>query len=289
VRIHADGNTFGSARSRFGVFSPVLQMLYKLPATEQDQLRLALSRTYKAPGMDSLLPHRYTSINNSPAEPDTEGNPNLQPELALGIDAAWEHHWAEGAMLSLSASTRRIDGYARSVVLFDGRRWLAQPENMGQARSHSLQLETAFPLPALLDGAPPLALRANIARNWSSVDAVPGPDNRLDEQVPLSANVGMDYQGERITAGANFGFRSGGRVAVSPSQAAWLHPQRDLELVAAWRLDRSRQLRVSAANLLGMDMVNERSYVNAATGATLRNRVVNIGHPSVKLALESRF
>jgi hypothetical protein len=78
-------------------------------------------------------------------------------------------------------------------------------------------------------------------------------------------------------------------VAVSPSQAAWLHPQRDLELVAAWRLDRSRQLRVSAANLLGMDMVNERSYVNAATGATLRNRVVNIGHPSVKLALESRF
>jgi outer membrane receptor protein involved in Fe transport len=289
VRIHADGNTFGSARSRFGVFSPVLQMLYKLPGTEQDQLRLALSRTYKAPGMDSLLPHRYTSINNSPAEPDTEGNPNLQPELALGIDAAWEHHWAEGAMLSLSASTRRIDGYARSVVLFDGRRWLARPENVGQARSHSLQLETAFPLPAMLDGAPPLALRANIARNWSSVDAVPGPDNRLDEQVPLSANVGMDYQGERITAGANFGFRSGGRVAVSPSQAAWLHPQRDLELVAAWRLDRSRQLRVSAANLLGMDMVNERSYLNAATGATLRNRVVNIGHPSVKLALESRF
>jgi outer membrane receptor protein involved in Fe transport len=289
VRIRAEGNTFGDARSRFGVFSPVLQLLYKLPGTEHDQLRLAVSRTYKAPGMDSLLPHRYTSINNSPAEPDTAGNPDLKPELALGIDAAWEHRWAEGAMLSLSAATRRIDDYARPVVLFQNGRWISLPENVGKARTHSLQLETGFPLPAVLDGAPPLELRANVARNWSSVDGVPGPDNRLDEQVPLSANLGVDYQGERMTAGANFGFRRGGRVAVSANQAVWLYPQRDLELYAAWRLDQSRQLRVSAANLLGTDMVNERSYLNTALGTTLRSRVVNEGHPSLKVALESRF
>ncbi|MFC5549626.1 TonB-dependent receptor plug domain-containing protein [Massilia aerilata] len=289
VRIHADGSSFGSARSQSGVFSPVLQLLYKLPGTKEDQLRLALSRTYKAPGMDSLLPHRYISVNNSPAEPDTEGNPKLKPELALGLDAAWEHHWAEGAMLSLSASTRRIDDYARSLVLFDGRRWISLPSNVGKARTHSLQLETGFPLPALIDGAPPLELRANVARNWSSVDGVPGPDNRLDEQVPLSANAGVDYQGERMTAGANFGFRSGGRVAVAANQAVWLHARRELELYAAWRLDQTSQLRISAANLLGMDMVNERSYLDTASGALLRSRVVNVGHPSLKLTLESRF
>jgi outer membrane receptor for ferrienterochelin and colicins len=171
-----------------GRLQPGAAALYKLPGTKEDQLRLAISRTYKAPGMDSLLPHRYISVNNSPAEPDTEGNPNLKPELALGIDAAWEHHWAEGAMLSLSASTRRIDDYARSLVLFNGSRWISLPSNVGKARTHSLQLETGFPLPALMDGAPPLELHANVARNWSSVDGVPGPDNRLDEQVPLSAN-----------------------------------------------------------------------------------------------------
>jgi outer membrane receptor protein involved in Fe transport len=289
VRIHANGNTFGAARSQSSVFSPVLQTLYKLPGSEQDQLRLAISRTYKAPGMDSLLPHRYTSVNNSPAEPDTEGNPNLKPELALGIDAAWEHHWAEDAMLSLSASTRRIDGYVRPLVLFNGGRWISLPDNVGKARTRSLQLETGFPLPALLDGAPPLALHANIARNWSSVDGVPGPDNRLDEQVPLSANLGVDYQRERLMAGASFGFRSGGRVAVAANQAVWLHPQRDLELYAAWKLGQASQLRVGAANLLGMDMVNDRSYLNTDLGTTLRSRVVNVGHPSVKMTLESRF
>jgi len=289
VRIRAEGNTFGSARSQSSVFSPVLQLLYKLPGTKEDQLRLAVSRTYKAPGMDQLLPHRYTSVNNSPAEPDTEGNPNLKPELALGIDAAWEHHWAEGALLSLSASSRRIDDYVRPLIVFSGGRWISVPSNVGKARTRSLQLETSFPLAALMQGAPPLELRANVARNWSSVDGVPGPDNRLDEQVPFSSNLGMDYQGERLSAGANFGFRSGGRVAVTANQTVWQYAQRDLELYAAWRLDKTSQLRISAANLLGMDMVNERSYLNTATGALLRSRVVNIGHQGLRLTLESRF
>jgi outer membrane receptor protein involved in Fe transport len=292
VRIDADGNTFGTARSRSSVFSPVLQTLYKLPGTEADQLRFAIARTYRAPGMDQLLPHRYTSVNNSPAEPDTEGNPNLKPELALGIDAAWEHHWAEGTILALSASTRRIDGYMRSVVLFDGQRWISLPANVGKARTHTLQLEAGFPLPTLFKGAPPVALRANVARNWSSVDGVAGPDNRLDEQPKLSANLGVDVQGERLGAGANFGFRSGGRIAVANNQAVTLHAQRELELYALWMLDRSKsgsRLRISAANLLGMDMVNERSYTNVANGTTLRNRLANVGHPSLKLNLESSF
>jgi outer membrane receptor for ferrienterochelin and colicins len=289
VRIHADGSSFGSTRSRSSVFSPVLQLLYKLPGTKEDQLRLALARTYKAPSMDQLLPHRYTSVNNTPAEPDTAGNPNLQPELALGIDAAWEHHWAEGAMLSLSAASRRIDDYVRPLVVFADGRWISLPANVGKARTHSLQLETSFPLSALIDKAPPLALRANLTRNWSSVDGVQGPGNRLDEQVPFSGNLGVDYNGERLSAGANFGFRSGGRVAVAANQAVWLHAQRDLELYAAWRLEKTSQLRIAAANLLGTDMVNERGYVDTATGALLRGRVVNIGHPSLRLTLESQF
>jgi outer membrane receptor protein involved in Fe transport len=290
VRIHAEGNTFGMAHSSSGVFSPVLQTLYKLPGSEEDQLRLAVARSYKAPTLDRLLPHRYTSVNNSPAEPDTEGNPNLKPELALGIDAAWEHHWAEGAMISLSASTRRIDDTTRLLVLFDGSgRWIAVPSNVGKARTHSLQLETSLALPALIAGAPPIEVRANIARNWSRVNAVPGPDNRLDEQTPLSAQLGVDYNAGRLSTGANFGFRNGGLVRVAANQTAYLNVQRDLELYALWKLDPARQLRIAAANLLGTDMVNERGYVNLDSGAVLRNRVTNVGHPSLRVTLESRF
>ena len=59
-----------------------------------------------------------------------------------------------------------------------------------------------------------------------------------------------------MSAGANFGFRSGGRVAVTANQTVWQYAQRDLALYAAWRLDKTSQLRISAANLLGDKFIN---------------------------------
>lgn len=293
VRIRLDGDGFGTARTTSSVFSPVLQTLYKLPddaaaPQRHDQLRLALARTYRAPGLDQLIPHRYTSINNSQVESDTEGNPYLKPELALGLDAAWEHSWAEGAMLSLSASTRRIHDVARTLVQFDGARWVALPVNYGRARSSSVQVETSFPLPTLFASAPPIELRANVARNWSRLDAVPGPDNRLERQTPLSANLGLDWHSGRVDAGASFGYQGGGPVRISPNQIAYQNVKRDLELYALWKLDPTHQLRITGANLLGQDMVNEASYLNP-DGTLLRNRIVNVGHASLKAMLESRF
>lgn len=47
---------------------------------------------------------------------------------------------------------------------------------------------------ALMQNAPALDLRLNVSRNWSTVDAVPGPDNRLAQQTPLSGTVGADYK-----------------------------------------------------------------------------------------------
>ena len=46
--------------------------------------------------------------NNSATEADYQGNPHLKPELAWGIDAGWERHWAEGAMVSASAGLCRF-------------------------------------------------------------------------------------------------------------------------------------------------------------------------------------
>lgn len=287
IRIRINGDALETTHSRSNVFSPVLQTLYKLSGTPKDQLRLAISRTYKAPSMQSLIPAPYTTINNSQVEPDVQGNPGIKPELALGLDAAYEHYWKEGAMLSASVSTRRIDDYTRYLVSFDGRRWISQLVNIGQARTHSLQLEAKFPLTALFDNAPALEVHANIARNWSSVDAVPGPDNRLGQQTPLSANLGADYTRNALTMGANFSFQAGGRVRLSENQTAYLNVQRDLELYALWKINPVRQLRVTATNVLGQDFVNERSYTGI--DGVLRNRTTNVHYASLRARLETKF
>jgi hypothetical protein len=202
IRTSTAGNTYSEVKNSSSVLSPVAQTLYKLPGTKGDQVRLAVTRTYKAPGQQQIIPHRFTSVNNSQTEPDSIGNPNLKPELALGIDASYEHYWAEGALLSASVSSRSITDYTRSMVVsFDGARWVSTPTNSGDARTYGLELEAKFPLKAVMDTTTNLDLRASLSRNWSTVDSVPGPDNRLDGQTPAVGDPGRRLQEGRADAG----------------------------------------------------------------------------------------
>ena len=265
IRTRSAGNTFTTSTSDSSVWSPIVQTLYKLPDAKGDQLRLALTRTYKAPATSSLIPRRYVSINNTATEPDYQGNPNLKPELAFGIDASFEHYWKEGALFSASTSMRRISGYTRNRVLVDGAgRFVSMPLNDGNAITRGLELEAKFPLKAVMDNAPAVDLRASMSRNWSRVESVPGPDNRLDQQTPLSATLGADYKAGALTTGASFVFRNGGPVRVSLNQSAYQNVRRDLDAYALWKFDPKLQLRVSFGNLLGQDNFNTSSYADAS-------------------------
>lgn len=273
IRTRAEGNLFGVADASSSVWSPIMQTLYKIPGKKGDQLRLALTRTYKAPGLQSLSPRRVTNENNSSTEPDFQGNPELKPELAFGIDAAYEHYWAEGALLSLSVSQRRIRDFTRVLVVFDGARWIATPSNQDSALTRSLEIETKFPLKALMQDAPAIDLRASVNRNWSRVESVPGPDNRLDQQTPLSATLGIDYKAGALSTGGSFAYRSGGPVRISANQRAYAWPRRELDLYALWKFDAQRQLRLAASNLLRQDFLAENTYEDARYGTQTRSFV----------------
>jgi outer membrane receptor protein involved in Fe transport len=286
IRTTTEGNTFATVHSSSSVLSPLMQTLYKLPDTKGDQVRFAVTRTYKAIGLQSLIPHRFTSVNNSQTEPDFIGNPNLKPELALGLDASYEHYWAEGALLSASVSSRRITNYVRNLVVFDGARWVSLPSNSGHAETRGIELEAKFPLKAVMQTTTALDLRASLSRNWSSVDSVPGPDNRLDGQTPLSATLGADYKSGALTLGGSYVFKNGGEVRVSGNQLTYVSVRRDLDLYALWKFDQKLQLRVATANLLGQDNVSASTYTAAGTQSS---RTVSEVHRSVRATLEMKF
>lgn len=292
VRTRVGGNTFETTRVRSNVLSPVLQTLWKLAGEKDgnsgDQLRLALSRTYKAPDLYSLVPRRYAWENNSATEADYQGNPQLKPELAWGLDAAWERHWAEGAMLSASASLRRIDNYTGNRIYFDGRRWIFTPTNEDRAELRSLQLEAKFPLSALMQDAPALELRASISRNWSRVDSVPGPYNRMEQQTPLTANLGLDYKRGAFSGGASLAHRRGGRVDPSVERSFYTRARTDLEAYAAWRFHPKLQLRLAGSNLLGEDNFFEPAYIDPARG-TERRGWTYPESPTLRATLEMSF
>lgn len=260
IQTRTSGNTFDTAHSRSSVLSPLMQTLYKLPGTKADQVRFAVTRTYKAPDLQSLIPRRFPAANNNSTNPDFMGNPDLKPELALGLDAAYEHYFAEGGLFSISASQRKITDFTRVLVVERDGRYVALPSNAGNAKTRGLEMEAKFPLKVVVANAPAIDLRASVSRNWSTVDSVPGPNNRLDQQTPLSATFGIDYKAGALTTGGSFALRNGGPVRISETQTSYQTVRRDLDLYGLWKFNPKVQLRVALSNVLGQDWISSSSY-----------------------------
>jgi outer membrane receptor protein involved in Fe transport len=259
-----EGNAHAGVDLHSGVWSPVAQTLVKLGAdgdgAVRDQFRLALGRTYKPPQIVQLMPRRYTvDSNNNPTNPDQQGNPNLRPELAWSVDAAWERYFGKDNLVSVSAYAKRIRDVTLDRLYQSGGAWMVMPDNGGNATVHGIELDARL-------GWRALAGRANLARNWSRVENVPGPDNRLDNQPAFTGSVGLDYQpaASALAAGASFSYRSGGPGRQSATQASFASAKRELDLYAVWRLAAASRLRFAVANLLRQDFVEQSLYDDGA-------------------------
>lgn len=267
-----EGPAFTSRPVRASVFSPIGQLVWKLPGRPRDQLRLALARTYKAPQPSALVPRRYTVNNdNGPANPDFEGNPTLRPELAWGLDAALESYFARDGMASFSVYARRIRDVVLQRLYQDGATWVTTPSNNGGASVHGIEADLRLPLPAPAPRWPAywpaIELRANLGRNWSHVDALPGPDNRLAAQAPFTLNLGADarFAGDahKLAAGLNLHVVGTNTARVAPSLTTVSGMVRELEAYAAWSAA-GAQWRLTLPDLLQRPRRESQVYRDAA-------------------------
>lgn len=284
------GNTLDPVHNTSGILSPILQTVWKLPDTAGDQIRLGVSRTYRAPTTRDLLARPVRQYDNSPTTPDTQGNPDLRPERAWGVDLAFERHLTGGGLLGVNLFARQIEGVIQQELFraADGR-WTSRPFNNGDARVRGIELEAKGSLANWLDKGPPVDIRANLVRNWSEVEAVPGPHNRLAQQTPLSANLGADWRpaGRPFTLGANLGLVRGGWARLSGTERAHTSIRRNLDAYALWKVDARTQLRLSAANLLHQDQIAYRGYQDADGGLDQYTTVRSF--PVYRLALELKL
>ena len=91
---------------------------------------------------------------------------------------------------------------------------------------------------------------------------MPGPDNRLDQQIPLSVSLGADYRVDKFNMGASFAFREGGLVRVSEQQSTRLQLRRELEVYLLYKFNPGLQLRTSISNMLGEDNIGYSRYAD---------------------------
>jgi outer membrane receptor for ferrienterochelin and colicins len=277
-------NTQGQAENgvkptnRSSVVTPLGHLLWKPDPARKDQVRLSLTRSYRSPTLASLIarPNLNNSDpvpgSNTPTTADSAGNPALRPELANGLDLAFERYLDGGGVLSANLFHRQISDLMRRVVALETvswspvQRYVGRQQNIGDATTQGIELEAKFRLDQAIAEAPGVELRSNLSVYRSRVEGVPGPDNRLDSQAKATANFGADYRfrGIPLTLGGNLNFVPGYRTQLSDEEAVTVSRKRVFDAYALWTFSPSVALRVLASNMAPEDYVTSRQYVSNA-------------------------
>lgn len=294
-------------RNESSVLSPLAHVTYKFDPKGRDMIRASLTRSYKAPGLGTLLArpqinagYTNTNVSNTTLAPDRIGNPALAPELATGLDIAYEKYLANGGLISVGLFHRQLSDVVRNVTSLrtvswaSAPRWVTEPLNFSDATTSGIELEVrgraADLLPTLLGNAKALNLRASVNLYRSRVAALAGPDNRLDGQQPWSATLGFD---QRISG---LPLNVGGSVSLSPgydtrqTEDQWVRRSstRSVDAFAQMFISQTMSLRAAAsAGVQQFGPPNGSSTTRLANGDY--TRAERYTKPQINLSLDMRL
>jgi iron complex outermembrane receptor protein len=252
-----------AAHNRSAVFTPLAHGRYKLDDKGKEVIRASLTRSYRSPQVSDLIarPTISSAVPHQANTPDRAGNPDLQPELATGLELGYESYLSKGGLLSANLFAREISHLMRTVTALETvswsptPRWVARPQNIGKASTAGIELEAKFRLDEFLEDALPMNLRTNLSFFTSKVDGIPGPNNRLDGQPKATANVGGDYRLRSLplTLGASVNWTPSTTIQQTLITEGTASRKIVADAFALWAIDRDTQLRLSATNLTPLD------------------------------------
>jgi iron complex outermembrane receptor protein len=274
IQTQSDSNAY-QVSNRSSVLTPLLHATWKPDEKSRNQWRSSLTRSYKAATLQELIARpsisqRFPSGANEVGSPDRAGNPNLAPELARGFEIAYEHYLDKGGLMSANYFYRHINDLIRNVVALEDvswsadNRWVSRPQNVGNAIAQGIELEAKFRLDEVWPDALPVAVRTNVSFFNSTVEKVPGPNNRLEGQPKGTANLGADYKlrSMPISLGASVNITPGYDLQLSDIQSSSVGAKVVTDAFLVWFINPNAQMRFSANNLLPRGYLNTRSVLN---------------------------
>ena len=289
------------------VLSPLAHVSYKFDPKSRDMVRASLTRSYKAPGLSALLSrpvingaYANTNQTNTYLSPDRIGNPTLSPELATGLDIAYENYLNNDGIFSVGIFHRNLTNVVRNLTELrnvswaTAPRWITQPQNFSDAVTSGLEFElrgrASDLMPQLLGNAKALNLRTSLSFYRSSIAALPGPDNRLDGQQPWSASLGFDQRisGLPLSVGGNLSITPGYDTRQTAEQFLKRSTIKGIDLFAMMPLSPTMSLRAAASA-----GVQQFGPPNGSTLSMLSNgdytRTDRYAKPQLNLTLDMRL
>ena len=307
-RILSESATTASpVRNESSVLSPLAHVTYKFNPKSRDMIRASLTRSYKAPGLNTLLARPQingaftnTNLTNTPLAPDRMGNPALTPELATGIDIAYENYLTNDGIFSVGIFHRNLTNVVRNVTELrtvswaNAPRWISQPQNFSDAVTSGLEFElrgrASDLMPKLLGTAKTLNIRTSLSIYNSSIAALNGPNNRLDGQQPWSANFGFDQRitGLPLSIGGNFNYTPGYDTRQTEDLVLKRSSARSVDVFALMFLSPTMSFRAAAsAGVQQFGPPNGVNFSQYANGDYLRTD--RYAKPQLNLSLDMRL
>jgi iron complex outermembrane receptor protein len=305
--ISESATTDSPVRNESSVLSPLAHVTYKFNPKSRDMIRASLTRSYKAPGLNTLLARPQingaftnTNLTNTPLAPDRMGNPALTPELATGLDIAYENYLTNDGIFSVGIFHRNLTNVVRNVTELrtvswaNAPRWISQPQNFSDAVTSGLEFElrgrASDLMPTFLGTAKALNIRTSLSIYSSSIAALNGPNNRLDGQQPWSANFGFDQRitGMPLSVGGNLSYTPGYDTRQTVDQLVKRSSARSIDLFAMMFLSPTMSFRAAAsAGVQQFGPPNGVNFTQYANGDYLRSD--RYAKPQLNLSLDMRL
>jgi outer membrane receptor protein involved in Fe transport len=300
VKIQSEENTQDKLEHQSSVFSPIVQSLWQLNPDNNDRLRLGLSRTYQAPEDFYIVSPIFKSANNSFISPNFRGNPNLRPELAWTLDAAYEHNGKDDWNYNLRAKLRSITGLHRDNISQENGVWWMMYVNAGNAIAKSLEFDTQFPLKRFVDDVPNIDISLDLAKHWSTVRYQTDANNVSDfttqhaadsilAPITFSMKLGIDYRSKDLplSMGSSLRYIQGHWHLISKTQRDLAGTPIEIDLYSTWKFTKQSQVRFSIDNLLKrrLSYLSERVSIDQRSLTTMNNPV----YRKVSLNFEHKF
>lgn len=278
-------------RNESSVWTPLLHAVWKPNVQKRDQVRMSLTRSYKTPTLYNLVARYVPSLGeNTWTQPDRTGNPDLRPELATGIDVAFERYLEQGGVLSANVFHRNITQLIRYTTSYNEstQRYVSSPANVGDAYTQGLELEAKFRLNQWMAEALPVDVRANTSFFHSRVKDVPGPNNRLDQQPSMTANLGADYRlrGLPLTLGGNLNWNPDYSTRRTEQQLSYQGIKRVTDVYGLWRFTAATALRLTISNLVPRDYLTATTFANGSFQETARTTDRNWRNVQLRLEMK---
>ncbi|MBY0573880.1 MAG: TonB-dependent receptor [Undibacterium sp.] len=285
LRLQNALNLQKSLSHEFNILSPIVQSLWRLNTENEDRLRFGISRAYNPPSVEQLAQPKTKTFLNTILIPSALANPELRPELAWSLSAAYEHEAKDGWNYNLRYTLRSIKDAHQKFFNYDQNTWLSTTINSGDAQSKLLEFDTTFPLKRFLGNAPNIDFSLYTYKNWSNISTLPKPYNAM---TPIAWNVNfrMEYKAKDLPLNIGTSFiRDGSRwVQVSVNSRSYESRPPYLSTYLLWKFDKKTKFNASIDNLLKRPNDRVVDYLGLQTKTSSQLSIP--GYRSIHLTVE---